>query len=1006
MKKKYNYSFFNLKLFLLIFFVYANSYGLTIYVNDAFTADDIYTTAAGNNANNGLTPATPKATLAGALAIATNGDIIYIDYGNYNDVGLNINVEVEIIGAGEEMTVFRRTSGVNRWGLITANNVKVSKLTITEYNLASDGIAVAITSGSGIEFNRVTIYANVGSAGQGAVWITGATTSATFKNSGSPCNRVGAANYGGAFKIEGATAVIDNCSINNNIISALYGGGVLVAGNNSNVTIINTTFDDNEASSGGALAVTGSNATVNVSGSCFNNNRATIATSNEGGGAVFLRPSTNSSTSTINFSNCSFNGNTSIGASSDGGAVCITNLNSPNINVNFTTCSFSGNSTNDDGDDIYFRKGNSALYNITFRNNTFFDVFAGSKVNLYNNNLLASEIKFEGLTTPTGTSANGDIVASPSGIAIDQPEMFGNYTETSSSLPTTLPVTRCIDRFDGVCGTASATITCVTENRWNGTSWSRGIPTIFQHVILTANYNTEIHGNIDACQMTVNSGVTLDILDGTDGTYVYVVNSIFNNGTINVTSKANLVQVNHPLDLNDEAIVTPNINFSKNTGDKIRWDYVYWGKPIADNVLSAYNANFDIKYYWDPDFAGIGQSYLGWRVLNSEPSIGMGFITRVKTAIGMTPTNINLSYSGVSNNGDYNATVKYYDADNYSFRNFTLLGNPYPGAIDFEKFYLDNSDKIYGTVYLWSSYTPYPGSGLYQQADYASFNLTGGVGVPGTSNTQSPNGILPNGYIASAQGFMVRPKVNGQVVFNNSQRTKDIPSNNQFFRTQNQQKDRFWLRLTDSNGRFSDLLIGYIDKATNGFDEAYDGLLNSLSTLKFFSQLDEKRLVIQGRGNFDIEDKVMIDYAISNQESTMLTISLSKKEGIFNDQKIYLHDKKLNFYHDLTIADYIFHTDDTQNRFEVLYEIIKPEEILDNNDINVFATINNNELIVKSNSVLSNVELYDINGRLVFKEDFNQDLMQFNKNVFLPNGIYIAIVKTKSGFQKSIKISN
>ena len=1002
MKKKYNCSFFNLKLFLLIFFVYTNSYGLTIYVNDAFTPDDVYTTAAGNNANNGLTPATPKATLAGALAIATNGDIIYIDYGNYNDVGLNINVEVEIIGAGEEMTVFRRTSGINRWGVISANNVKVSKLTITEYNLASDGIAVAISSGSGIEFNRVTIYANVGSAGQGAVWITGATTSATFKNSGSPCNRVGAANYGGAFKVVNATLVLDNCSINNNVISALNGGGLLVTGSTANVTVNNCTFDDNEASRGGAICVEGG--TVNITGSCFNNNFVRGSVGPEGGGAICIYPTVSS---TINIDNCSFTGNDSNAntGSSDGGAISFRNQNGGiTITSLISSCSFTNNSAVDDGEDIYFENSSTPTFDITFKNNTFFNVYSGTQVNLYNRDLPAAQIKFEDLGG--GIGGNGDIVASPSGIAIDQPEMFGNYTETSSSLPTTLPVTRCIDRFDGVCGTASATITCVTENRWNGTSWSRGIPTIFQHVILTANYNTEIHGNIDACQMTVNSGVTLDILDGTDGTYVYVVNSIFNNGTINVTSKANLVQVNHPLDLNDEAIVTPNINFSKNTGDKIRWDYVYWGKPIADNVLSAYNANFDIKYYWDPDFAGIGQSYLGWRVLNSEPSIGMGFITRVKTAIGMTPTNINLSYSGVSNNGDYNATVKYYDADNYSFRNFTLLGNPYPGAIDFEKFYLDNSDKIYGTVYLWSSYTPYPGSGLYQQADYASFNLTGGVGVPGTSNTQSPNGILPNGYIASAQGFMVRPKVNGQVVFNNSQRTKDIPSNNQFFRTQNQQKDRFWLRLTDSNGRFSDLLIGYIDKATNGFDEAYDGLLNSLSTLKFFSQLDEKRLVIQGRGNFDIEDKVMIDYAISNQQSTMLTISLSKKEGIFNDQKIYLHDKKLNFYHDLTIADYFFHTDDTQNRFEVLYEIIKPEEILDNNDINVFATINNNELIVKSNSVLSNVELYDINGRLVFKEDFNQDLMQFNKNVFLPNGIYIAIVKTKSGFQKSIKISN
>ena len=193
-----------------------------IYVNDALTVDDVYTTAAGSAGNNGLTPATPKATLAQALAIAVNGDIIYVDYGSYNDVNLTINREVQIIGAGEEMTVFKRTSGVWRWGTITANNVKISKLTITEYNLASDGIAIWISSGTGIEFNRVTIYANVGSAGQGAVYVSGASTSATFKNSGGPCNRVGAANYGGAFKIDGATTTIDNCSINNNIISIIH----------------------------------------------------------------------------------------------------------------------------------------------------------------------------------------------------------------------------------------------------------------------------------------------------------------------------------------------------------------------------------------------------------------------------------------------------------------------------------------------------------------------------------------------------------------------------------------------------------------------------------------------------------------------------------------------------------------------------------------------------------------------------------------------------------------
>ena len=122
------------------------------------------------------------------------------------------------------MTVFKRSSGTNSWGTISANNVKISKITITNYNLANDGIAFSVTSGTGIEFNRVLIYANIGSAGQGAVLVSGATTSVTFKNSGSPCNRILSANYGGGYKIVGSTVVFDNCSINNNVVSSFNGG--------------------------------------------------------------------------------------------------------------------------------------------------------------------------------------------------------------------------------------------------------------------------------------------------------------------------------------------------------------------------------------------------------------------------------------------------------------------------------------------------------------------------------------------------------------------------------------------------------------------------------------------------------------------------------------------------------------------------------------------------------------------------------------------------------------
>ncbi|EAZ94941.1 CHU large protein; uncharacterized [Flavobacteria bacterium BAL38] len=989
-------------LFLFVFTLSGNAFATDYFVNNALTADDVYTTAAGNNANSGLTAALPKATLAAAISAASNGDRIFVDYGEYNEVGLNINKSVEIIGLGEELTVFKRTSGVNRWGVVSASNVKISKLTITNYNLASDGIALSITSGTEIEFNRVLVYANIGSAGQGAVLVSGAATSVTFRNSGSPCNRILSANYGGGYKIVGSTVVFDNCSINNNVVTSFNGGGLRVEGTTANVTINKCTFDDNSSQAGGGMCIVAG--TVNINNSCFTGNIAAGNSNIDGGGAIFIQPG---ALTNVNISNTSFTNNQANNASADGGAISVKNTSGVTCNINFTTCSFTTNSCADRGEDIYFDQSFSPTFNVTFKNNTFFTVYSGTQVNIHNVDFPAASIKFEGLLTPTGTSGNGDIVASPNGVSIDKPEMSGAFTESSSSLPTSLPLTTCIDRFDGVCGTASATITCVTENKWDGSTWSKGTPTIFQHVILNANYNTQTNGNINACQMTVKSGVTLDIVDDTNGTYVYVVNSIFNNGTINVTSKANLVQVNHPLDLNDEPIATPNINFTKNTGNKIRWDYVYWSKPVSNSILPVFNSKFDIKYYWDPDFCvnGVNFSYEGWRSLVSEPTIGTGFITRVKSSAGTTPTNITLNYSGTSNNGDYTAIIKYYDTEHNAFRNFTLLGNPYPGAINFQNFYNDNQDKIYGTVYLWSANTPYPGTGLYQQADYASFNLTGGVGVPGASS-QSPNGLLPNGYIASAQGFMVRAKVSGTVLFTNSQRTKDIPSNNQFYRGVSQEKDRFWLRLLDSNGKYNELLIGYIKEATNDFDEAYDGPINSLSRIKFYSVLGNEKLIIQGRGEFVETDKVLVNYSITNPTS-MLTISLNKKEGIFNTQKIYLFDKKLNFYHDLTQSDYFFYEDGTQDRFEIVYKLNK-DDINENisDETSVIAFLNNGLLSIESNINISKVELYDVTGKIIFINEINNTSQFFHKNIAVSNCVYILNVVCENGVKKSIKILN
>ena len=67
------------------------------YVNDGSTADDYYTSAVGNDANDGLTPSTPKATLQSLLAHydLDPTDLVLIDTGTYGGTTVTIAVADE-----------------------------------------------------------------------------------------------------------------------------------------------------------------------------------------------------------------------------------------------------------------------------------------------------------------------------------------------------------------------------------------------------------------------------------------------------------------------------------------------------------------------------------------------------------------------------------------------------------------------------------------------------------------------------------------------------------------------------------------------------------------------------------------------------------------------------------------------------------------------------------------------------------------------------------------------
>ena len=139
------------------------------YVNDGSTAGDQYTTAVGNDANDGLTPATPKATIQGLLEAYTlgAGDTILVDTGTYAvttnitltsaNSGTDANNTFAIQGPtdGGVATLDRgnQNSGATVFTLTNAAYVTIEGLTLTD---ASSAIEVT-GAASNLQFLNDTI---------------------------------------------------------------------------------------------------------------------------------------------------------------------------------------------------------------------------------------------------------------------------------------------------------------------------------------------------------------------------------------------------------------------------------------------------------------------------------------------------------------------------------------------------------------------------------------------------------------------------------------------------------------------------------------------------------------------------------------------------------------------------------------------------------------------------------------------------------------------------------
>ncbi|MCA0131357.1 LamG-like jellyroll fold domain-containing protein [Winogradskyella alexanderae] len=451
-----------------------------------------------------------------------------------------------------------------------------------------------------------------------------------------------------------------------------------------------------------------------------------------------------------------------------------------------------------------------------------------------------------------------------------------------------------------------------------------------------------------------------------------------------------------------------------------------------------------ISSYWLFKFNGANDDYNSWQNINETTSMlpGEGYTMKGSSGTESITTHQNYVYRGKPFNGDINLTL--------SLGNDRLVGNPYPSAIDAEKFIMDNisiadggnntNGNIFnGALYFWDHFGEENSHILGSYiGGYATRNLVGGV--PAIANDELINatgesGIkIPGRYIPVNQGFFVSTSLDsgltgitvidgGDIIFNNSQRVyipeeplsssfmkqaqkkgnEGIGFSNKSIDDDNSSDLRSLIRLKfdSSTGLHRQIMVALDDNATNSFDLGYDAPMLDKATEDFYWIIENTEFVIQAVNNFNSDQELPLGLVID--QSGSVNISIEMLENIPDDLVIYLYDTISDSYHDLRAHNYSTYLEPGQylNRFKITFSNLDSLSIQDREleNLSIHYDYNKRKIVIVNPDLinLKALVIIDLNGRIIFDLELQQGSYNEYDLLELNSGAYIIRINTDDG---------
>lgn len=504
------------------------------------------------------------------------------------------------------------------------------------------------------------------------------------------------------------------------------------------------------------------------------------------------------------------------------------------------------------------------------------------------------------------------------------------------------------------------TWTCYSPVIWTGTEWVNGTPSIDEDVVVEGPLvvGTDI-ASLEAKSLTVVSGGSVYIESGSSVTVAGAIDNQVDAADFVVESGANLVQT-------DDVENSGDITVYRDSQPMKRLDYTLWSSPVEGMLLkdfSQVSPSGGTGTIWNRVYT-LGTT--SWEQVWASQSDfqndttstfveAQGYLYRSRNDYSATETTIfEGEFIGIPHNGTkLIATSNDYDA----------VGNPYPSTLNADLFLQSNADVA--ALHFWTN-TNAPVDGDYDAApnNWASYTFAGGIGT----NAADSSSIIPNGLIAAGQGFVVETS-GTSVTFNNTMRSIDT---GMFFKTMEVERHRLWLNLSIEDNMLNQMMIAYMDGATENVDSQIDGKMFGYEGSALYSIItsEEDAYAIQGRSlPFTNTDTVALGFRAV--QAGTYSVSLADFDGLFADgQDIYLKDNATQTYHDLKAGAYTFVSTVGifDSRFKVVYQadggLSTNNPTVDNKWI-VYSQ-NNGFQIEAQGFEIKEVVVYDMLGRLIY----------------------------------------